>query len=304
MSVSTRPTRAFTLIELLVVIAIIAILAAILFPVFAQAREKARATSCLSNQKQLGLAFMQYIQDYDEMLPLAVGSAVVGSTTVATSWAVDLIGGTNVSTAIVPAGGSAPGLLSPYMKNNQIVVCPSASGRPNANSAALGYMYNDLVVAQSQASFAAVAQTVIVAESSSASGAMLGTAVPLRLNVGHAINRPAGSFPGVAAPAALPTTLATIPPTQPVTTLPLDQASVADITRHSGGGNFLYADGHAKWAKVTTNAAGVPATIYFPPATVARPTAANNGGTLVVEGTNEPQPGGNMLGYAGTMFLN
>jgi len=61
----------FTLIELLVVIAIIAILAAILFPVFAQAREKARATACLSNNKQIGLGFMQYAQDYDEMPPLA-----------------------------------------------------------------------------------------------------------------------------------------------------------------------------------------------------------------------------------------
>jgi len=61
--------RGFTLIELLVVIAIIAILAAILFPVFAKVREKARQTSCLSNEKQLGLAITQYVQDYDEKLP-------------------------------------------------------------------------------------------------------------------------------------------------------------------------------------------------------------------------------------------
>ena len=62
--------NAFTLIELLVVIAIIAILAAILFPVFAQAREKARAISCLSNEKQMGSGFMMYAQDYDETLPV------------------------------------------------------------------------------------------------------------------------------------------------------------------------------------------------------------------------------------------
>ena len=64
-----RLKKGFTLIELLVVIAIIAILAAILFPVFAQAREKARAITCLSNEKQLGLASMQYVQDYDERYP-------------------------------------------------------------------------------------------------------------------------------------------------------------------------------------------------------------------------------------------
>jgi prepilin-type N-terminal cleavage/methylation domain-containing protein/prepilin-type processing-associated H-X9-DG protein len=65
----TRDYRGFTLIELLVVIAIIAVLAAILFPVFAQAREKARAISCLSNEKQIGLALLQYVQDYDETYP-------------------------------------------------------------------------------------------------------------------------------------------------------------------------------------------------------------------------------------------
>src|SRR5471032_1907295 len=61
--------KAFTLIELLVVIAIIAILAAILFPVFAKAREKARQSTCASNEKQLGLAILQYVQDYDELYP-------------------------------------------------------------------------------------------------------------------------------------------------------------------------------------------------------------------------------------------
>jgi prepilin-type N-terminal cleavage/methylation domain-containing protein len=66
-----KHTRAFTLIELLVVIAIIAVLAAILFPVFARAREKARATACLSNVKQIATGIMIYIQDYDETYPAA-----------------------------------------------------------------------------------------------------------------------------------------------------------------------------------------------------------------------------------------
>ncbi len=70
---ASRSRGAFTLIELLVVIAIIAILAAILFPVFAQAREKARQTSCLSNMKQWSLGFQMYVQDYDEQFPLAYG---------------------------------------------------------------------------------------------------------------------------------------------------------------------------------------------------------------------------------------
>src|SRR5690349_12144108 len=67
-----RSARGFTLIELLVVIAIIALLAAILFPVFARARENARRASCQSNLKQIGLGFHQYTQDYDDRLPLTM----------------------------------------------------------------------------------------------------------------------------------------------------------------------------------------------------------------------------------------
>ena len=75
---ATQPQRAFTLIELLVVIAIIAILAAILFPVFAQAREKARQASCLSNLKQIGLGAMMYAQDYDEtIVPVQTGNSPI-----------------------------------------------------------------------------------------------------------------------------------------------------------------------------------------------------------------------------------
>jgi prepilin-type N-terminal cleavage/methylation domain-containing protein/prepilin-type processing-associated H-X9-DG protein len=68
-----RPRRAFTLIELLVVIAIIAILAAILFPVFAKARERAQQASCLSNQRQIGIGFVQYFQDHDDRFPMTKG---------------------------------------------------------------------------------------------------------------------------------------------------------------------------------------------------------------------------------------
>jgi prepilin-type N-terminal cleavage/methylation domain-containing protein/prepilin-type processing-associated H-X9-DG protein len=74
-----RSLRGFTLIELLVVIAIIAILAAILFPVFAQARAKARQASCLSNNKQIALGILMYAQDYDETLPMCANSLTNGA---------------------------------------------------------------------------------------------------------------------------------------------------------------------------------------------------------------------------------
>ena len=97
--------RAFTLIELLVVIAIIAILAAILFPVFARARENARRSSCSSNLKQMGLGLMQYVQDYDGSYPVTYYSG---------GWQ--------------PAGsegGYTATAIYPYMKSAQIWICPS-----------------------------------------------------------------------------------------------------------------------------------------------------------------------------------
>jgi len=94
--------RGFTLIELLVVIAIIAILAAILFPVFARAREKARQTSCSSNVRQLALGLLMYVQDYDETFGCAGGYN--GTATTAPHW---------------------PMAVQPYVKNTQLLVCPS-----------------------------------------------------------------------------------------------------------------------------------------------------------------------------------
>ncbi|MCC2667936.1 MAG: prepilin-type N-terminal cleavage/methylation domain [Armatimonadetes bacterium] len=104
-SLTGKPgTRGFTLIELLVVIAIIAILAAILFPVFAKAREAARATSCRSNLKQVGTAMAMYGQDYDEFLtPCFVYQDYPANTML--SW--------------------FPDLMNPYVKNAGIWVCPS-----------------------------------------------------------------------------------------------------------------------------------------------------------------------------------
>ncbi len=139
--------RAFTLIELLVVIAIIAILAAILFPVFAKAREKARQASCQSNEKQIGLAILQYVQDFDETYPRRLSF------------------NTNLAWAE---------MVQPYMKSIQVFKCPS---NPNTNtmggSATIkaGYAYNarlgndnDDPAPQTLASVSATANKVMVME--------------------------------------------------------------------------------------------------------------------------------------------
>jgi len=110
----------FTLIELLVVIAIIAILAAILFPVFAQARESARMSSCLSNLKQIGTGTYMYVQDYDERFPntIAWGRMWTGV------WTIDP---NNYDTRRY-----LPDLINPYIKNDQVWFCPTIQrvGRP------------------------------------------------------------------------------------------------------------------------------------------------------------------------------
>lgn len=116
--VRVTPRKAFTLIELLVVIAIIAILAAILFPVFARAREMARKASCMSNLKQIGAAVHMYLQDFDETLPSSGAEA---------------------------DGGDVTGILQPYTKQRSaqgIWVCLSHPKHPHADEFTSSYGYN------------------------------------------------------------------------------------------------------------------------------------------------------------------
>ncbi|MGD9519211.1 MAG: DUF1559 domain-containing protein [Armatimonadota bacterium] len=143
MSCRATPRRGFTLIELLVVIAIIAILAAILFPVFAKAREKARQASCQSNLKQIGLALLMYAQDYDEIFPK------------------------NEPHVTPPAGVPEwsithwSGFIMPYVKNNQLFLCPSRKSY-------LGYSINSRVSQWSSgaelAKITSPAQTIAVGD--------------------------------------------------------------------------------------------------------------------------------------------
>lgn len=177
-----RIRRAFTLIELLVVIAIIAILAAILFPVFAQAREKARSASCISNEKQISTAMLMYSQDYDEQMPLAFGYYP------GVGWLWQYVGNTPYNNAC-PGGVCGPNWTmamseywvnstQPYTKNYQIFVCPSAAkasalganvvpagAPPNAKTS---YSYNGLLMAYAQAGMTVPAQLPMVTESDGA----------------------------------------------------------------------------------------------------------------------------------------
>jgi prepilin-type N-terminal cleavage/methylation domain-containing protein len=145
--------RGFTLIELLVVIAIIAILAAILFPVFAQAREKARSATCLSNNKQIGVAVAMYMQDYDTMYP---AQRTDGMVTLAA-------GGKE---------GTYYDALAPYIKNGQVWLCPSDI--PNSNNKAklappaMGYHLNGNLITKTglaESSVAAPSNCMLMRES-------------------------------------------------------------------------------------------------------------------------------------------
>ena len=207
--------KAFTLIELLVVIAIIAIIAAILFPVFAQAREKARQTACMSNLRQIGTATLMYAQDYDEQMI-----------------------GTDLGDAPEYFWGD---MIQPYMKNRQILDCPSSPNKtkfsdpnppswPQGISAEWSYNYavNDI---------------------RDSAGARLGAAHQALA----AFNNPADTllivdgWPAPSEPAADEERheVAWVWGQRDAIHRPLDDGS----PRHQGGFNFVACDGHAKTRK-------------------------------------------------------
>lgn len=215
---------AFTLIELLVVIAIISILAAILFPVFATAREKARQISCTSNTKQLGLAALMYVEDYDEHFP--------------------------------NGNGWAPQLYS-YVKSTGVYKCPDdGTGTPNSNPPvyAVSYGINDNICASniSLASLDGDSKTVLFFEVTNDVVPLLtpwtGTPAVSPSGDGNqqGYNGPTGSLYATGVPSGA--RLADI------------GTATGDFTaqtgRHTGGSVYAFADGHAKYLRATSISSG------------------------------------------------
>ena len=256
----TRQKRAFTLIELLVVIAIIAILAAILFPVFAQAREKARQTSCLSNLKQLNLGCLMYIQDYDEMYPLSVLNSIPNY-------------------IITTPANAAPGnvalrsgfwsnAVQPYIKNWGIYDCPSATKDRTDISGAqdpakfpyMNYTFNGYLNNWAAAGSPAPAQVIVFSEGlGKAHIRRFATAFPLPIDdSGNVMERFNPGAKGDCSKAAGR----------------YGYAFQFDTTWwiHNRGSNYAYMDGHAKfvtnpsstspWNSVDES--GIPGNLWVP----------------------------------------
>jgi len=229
-----RQRRAFTLIELLVVIAIIAILAAILFPVFAQVREKARSTACLSNQKQIATGILMYAQDYDEaVMPWLMRRAYTGQSRNERLWT---------------------GRIQPYLKNGGgfpaggVMACPSWSEKKlRASAIECGTSLEPAFAAPPFEFYS-----------------HYGIALPQPERVGSGteadpfVHRPgSGTFSGKDYSVSMPQILR-----------PSDTAIISDgVTMsfgggpmvsvygcpgkdmHQGGANFVFLDGHSKWVK-------------------------------------------------------
>ena len=235
-----NPRRGFTLIELLVVIAIIAILAAILFPVFAKAREKARQISCLSNDKQLGLSFTQYTQDNDELFP----------------------NGTQGTTGGTPgqSGRGWAAQVFAYVKSTALYHCPDDPTPDGTNPAGattypVSYGFSEGLAGASLASLGSDTRSVLLCE-------VVGVATDPTM-LGTAGNVSSGDFGSVASDgnpqgwSGLTGRFATgVMSGAPSQIGSANSDYDAAMGRHTDGSNFLLADGHAKWLRSTSVSTG------------------------------------------------
>jgi len=238
--------KAFTLIELLVVIAIIAILAAILFPVFAQAKAAAKKSVCLSNLKQLGLASIMYTNDYDDALPYTGDNGGF--------WAWYPSEQCNGGSAVCPLGFMDPGAfqnwgreLYPYVKNLGIYICPSVqkiTGVPYGftNMAGAGntnYDLNGAVVGATTTSMSSPATTIVL---QSSDGVTIDAYMqPTIFNVTSSNNG----------------TLVTVSGAPLCNGIDINWMGEA----HGKGDNYSYSDGHAKY-QVTFKNFGISSDVY------------------------------------------
>ncbi len=283
----TRKTQGFTLIELLVVIAIIAILAAILFPVFAQAREKARSASCLSNEKQLATAAIMFAQDHDERFPGGSVSCTQYSFGSFTETYCQNPGGTGTSWASD---------MMPYVKNTGVFKCPDDSTKgvaiPGSTSLTLpvSYAYNsDLVtytykstpnsfdetyVGLPQAQLVAPVKTVLFAEAVGGEANILSKdETPTGVNGNYSPAGDGGNYGAIMSSwncyssgpncAKWDTGYIGVPsgssPSQPA-------FYKAATGRHSNAANYALADGHVKFIRAESVSIGGQYNCYGDPA--------------------------------------
>ena len=252
-------SQGFTLIELLVVIAIIAILAAILFPVFAKVREKARQTSCLSNEKQIGLAFAQYYEDYDEKWPYGV-----------------LTGTTGQTPANVGGSGWAATIYQ-YVKSTGVYKCPDDSTSQTTSGTVtfspVSYGYNSNMAGIADASLVAPASTVNLFEVQGSTADLADTwASQNGFGDGYtSVNATAPAYGGSSfagdgndAVGSSSVVYATGDLGISAGGTGANNLNVGTFSNgnglHTGGANYLLADGHSKWFRGRSVSSGASQT--------------------------------------------